>query len=54
MPPEKGENLRSVFILLFLNIAFFFLEHQDAEKYARLFQFDADAVMSGEVWRLFT
>lgn len=54
MPREKNENLHSVFILLFLNIAFFFLEHQDAEKYALLFQFDADAVMSGELWRVFT
>ena len=48
----RGENLHSVFILLFLNVAFFLLEHQDPEKYARLFGFDADAVASGEVWRL--
>jgi membrane associated rhomboid family serine protease len=50
----RGENLRSVFILLFLNVAFFLLEHQDPEKYARLFRFDADAVAAGEVWRLVT
>ena len=50
----RGENLHSVFILLFLNVAFFLLEHQDREKYARLFGFDADAVASGEVWRLVT
>lgn len=51
---SRGENLRSVFILLFLNIAFFLLEHQDPEKYARLFRFDWDAVLAGEVWRVVT
>ena len=54
MPRDKSENLRSVFALLFLNIAFFFLEHQDAEKYASLFQFEAEAVMNGELWRVLT
>jgi len=51
---SRGENLRCVFILLFLNIAFFLLEHQDPEKYVRLFCFDWDAVLRGEVWRLVT
>jgi membrane associated rhomboid family serine protease len=51
---SRGENLRSVFVLLFLNVAFFLLEHQDPEKYARLFRFDWNAVQSGEVWRLVT
>ena len=51
---SRGENLRSVFILLFLNVAFFLLEHQDPEKYTRLFAFDADAVASGQFWRVFT
>jgi len=51
---SRGENLRSVFVLLFLNVAFFLLEHQDPEKYARLFSFNSDAVRAGEVWRLFT
>jgi membrane associated rhomboid family serine protease len=51
---SRGENLRSVFILLFLNVAFFLLEHQDPEKYARLFRFDRAAVKHGELWRLFT
>ena len=37
---SRGENLRSVYILLFLNIAFFLLQHQDGEKFARLFTFD--------------
>ena len=51
---SRDENLRSVFILLFLNVAFFLLEHQDPEKYARLFRFDWSAVLHGEVWRVFT
>jgi len=50
----RGENLRSVYILLFLNIAFFLLQFQDAEKFARLFSFDGHLVAQGEVWRLFT
>jgi membrane associated rhomboid family serine protease len=51
---SRGENLRSIYILLFLTIAFFFLEYQDAQKYAQLFSFERNAVASGEVWRLFT
>ena len=54
MVRSRGENLRSVFILLFLNVAFFLLEHEDPEKYARLFRFDFGAVMDGEVWRVVT
>ena len=51
---SRGENLRSVYILLFLNVAFFFLQHQDGEKFARLFTFDWNAVLHGEAWRIFT
>lgn len=51
---SRGQNLRSVFILLFLNVALFLLEYQDREKYARLFAFDFDAVRAGEAWRLVT
>lgn len=51
---SRGENLRSVFVLLFLNVAFFLFEHQDPEKYARVFSFNRDAVRAGELWRLFT
>lgn len=50
----RGENLRSIYVLLFLNVAFFFLEYQDPQKYARLFSFERDSVLTGEVWRLFT
>jgi membrane associated rhomboid family serine protease len=51
---SRGENLRFVYVLLFLNIAFFLLEHQDPSKYASLFAFDRDAVLGGQAWRLFT
>lgn len=51
---SRGENLRSVYVLCFLNIAFFLLEHQDSEKYARLFSFRWSAVKAGEWWRLVT
>ena len=51
---SRGENLRSIYVLLFLNVAFFLLEHQDPVKYARLFRFDSAAVRAGEVWRLVT
>ena len=51
---SRGENFRFVYVLLFLNVAFFLLEYQDKEKYARLFAFDWSAVMNGEVWRLVT
>ncbi len=51
---SRGENLRSIYILLFLTVAFFFLEYQDPQKYARLFAFDRGAVASGQFWRLFT
>ena len=51
---SRGENLRSTYILLFLNVAFFLLQYQDGAKFARLFGFDRDGVAAGEVWRLFT
>jgi membrane associated rhomboid family serine protease len=51
---SRGENLRAVYILLFLNVAFFLLENQDPAKYAALFSFDWPAIQAGEVWRLFT
>ena len=51
---SRGENLRSTYILLFLNVAFFMLQYQDGPKFAHLFGFDRNAVASGEIWRLFT
>jgi membrane associated rhomboid family serine protease len=51
---SRGENLRSTYILLFLNVTFFMLQYQDGPKFARLFGFDRNAVVAGEIWRLFT
>jgi membrane associated rhomboid family serine protease len=51
---SRGENLRSTYILLFLNVAFFLLQYQDGPKFVRLFGFDRDGVANGQVWRLFT
>lgn len=51
---KRGENLHSVYILLFLTVAFFLLEYQDPQRYAGLFSFDRAAFASGQVWRLFT
>src|SRR5688572_14914809 len=51
---SRGENLHSVFVVLFLYVAFFLLEHQDPAKFVRLFSFDRDAVLGGEPWRLVT
>ncbi len=48
------ENLHSIYVVLFLYIAFFFLQMQDAQRYWAIFSFDRSAVLSGEVWRLFT
>jgi membrane associated rhomboid family serine protease len=51
---SRGENHRSTYVLLFLNIAFFMLQYQDREKFVRLFRFESGAVAAGELWRLFT
>jgi membrane associated rhomboid family serine protease len=51
---SRGENLRATYVLLFLNIAFYLLQFQDEEVFIRLFAFDRDGVMSGQIWRLFT
>jgi membrane associated rhomboid family serine protease len=51
---SRGENLRSTYILLFVNVAFFILQYQDGPKFAHLFGFDRNAVAAGEIWRLFT
>ncbi|HEY8130571.1 MAG TPA: rhomboid family intramembrane serine protease [Thermoanaerobaculia bacterium] len=51
---SKGENLRAIYILLFLNIAFFLLQHQDPQKFASLFAFDWHLFARGEFWRAFT
>ena len=51
---SRGENLRSTYILVFLNVAFFMLQYQDGQKFSRLFGFDRNEVAAGQIWRLFT
>jgi len=51
---SRGENLRSIYALLFLNVAFFVLQFQDPQKFVRLFQFDRHLFAQGEIWRAFT
>jgi membrane associated rhomboid family serine protease len=51
---KRGENLRTVYVFLFLNLAFFFLEYQDANKFATLFSFDRASFAAGQYWRLLT
>jgi membrane associated rhomboid family serine protease len=52
---SRGENLHSIYILLFLNFAFFFLQIQDPQRYMQFFCFDREAILHGhELWRLFT
>jgi membrane associated rhomboid family serine protease len=51
---RKGENLRAIYIVLFLNVVFYFLEFQDPGRYRILFSFDRKLVAAGEVWRLVT
>lgn len=50
----RRDNLKSLYILLFLNIAFFFFQTQSQETYVNFFSFNREAVLSGEAWRLFT
>jgi membrane associated rhomboid family serine protease len=54
MVRRRGENLHSVYILLFLNIAFFILEYQDPQRFALLFSFDKAHFLQGQVWRVIT
>jgi membrane associated rhomboid family serine protease len=51
---RRGENLHSIFIFLFLNVALFFLEYQDGSRFALLFGFDRASVKAGQWWRLLT
>jgi len=54
MLARTRENLQSIYVLLFLNVAFFLFQYQDQERYRYLFSFDRSRVMSGEFWRIFT
>lgn len=54
MLARTRENLQSIYVLIFLNIAFFLFQYQDQERYRSLFSFDKSRVLSGEFWRVFT
>lgn len=51
---RRRENLNSIYILLFLNIAFFFLQIQDFGRYAQLFAFERSLFLDGQYWRILT
>jgi len=51
---KRGENLHTIYIFLFLNVAFFFLEYQDQAKFASMFSFDRASFLKGEFWRILT
>ena len=48
------ENLHAIYILLFLEAAFFLFQLQDQERYVQLFAFVPSLVLQGEVWRVLT
>jgi membrane associated rhomboid family serine protease len=54
MVRTKGENLRAIYVVLFLNVVFYFLEFQDPARYRMLFSFDRGLVAAGQLWRLLT
>lgn len=51
---KRGENLHTIYVFLFLNVALFFLEYQDEKRFATLFSFDKDSFLSGQFWRILT
>jgi membrane associated rhomboid family serine protease len=52
---SRGENLHSIYVLLFLNLAFFLFQVQDPQRYAQFFCFDRAAILEGhQWWRVFT
>ncbi|HSN69341.1 MAG TPA: rhomboid family intramembrane serine protease [Thermoanaerobaculia bacterium] len=51
---RSRENIHVIYVLLFLEAAFFVFQTQDPERYAEMFAFVPAAVLSGEVWRLLT
>jgi membrane associated rhomboid family serine protease len=51
---RSRENFHFIYVLLFLEAAFFLFQTQDLERYRRMFAFVPSAVLDGEVWRLVT
>ena len=54
MRARGRENIHSIYVLLFLNIAFYIFQTQDLEKYVGLFSLDRAVIIEGQLWRLFT
>lgn len=54
MRTRARDNIHSIYVLLFLNIAFYIFQTQDLEKYVGLFSLDREAIFGGQIWRLFT
>lgn len=50
----RGENLRSIYIFLFLQIVFFFFQVQSEERFVSAFALIPGALIEGEVWRAFS
>jgi membrane associated rhomboid family serine protease len=50
----RRENLHVIYVLLFLEAAFYVFQIQDPERYRQMFAFIPAAVADGEVWRLLT
>jgi membrane associated rhomboid family serine protease len=54
MLPRRGENHHSIYVLLFLTIAFFLMQRLDPMRFMTTFALDRGAVLSGQWWRLLT
>lgn len=50
----RGENLRSIYLLLFLQIVFFVLQYQSEERFVSAFALIPGAILEGELWRAFS
>ncbi|MDX1583117.1 MAG: rhomboid family intramembrane serine protease [Thermoanaerobaculia bacterium] len=50
----RGENLRSIYIFLFLQIVFFFFQVQSEERFVSAFALIPGAILEGELWRAFS
>lgn len=48
------ENLHVIYVLLFLEAAFFLLQMQDPQRYRQMFAFIPERFFAGEVWRVIT
>ncbi|MFN2238671.1 MAG: rhomboid family intramembrane serine protease [Thermoanaerobaculia bacterium] len=51
---RSRENLHIIYVLLFLEAAFYLLQVQDVERYRSVFAFIPEAFLRGEFWRVFT